>query len=63
MRLVLKAFKWAYGDSIRYITFLFAMSLFIGFLQVLIVYPVQVVATILIGFVTIVLFTLFTEWK
>ena len=63
MKTIAKVFKWAYGDSIRYIAFLLAMATFVGFLQVLIVYPVQTIATILIGFVGIVLFTLFTEWK
>lgn len=61
-----KALRFLYGDwgeVARYLAFLVAVTAFIAFLQVLIVYPVQTLATILIGFFVVVVFTLFSEWR
>lgn len=58
-----KALKWAYGDSVKYIGFMAAVFAFVAFLQVLIVYPIQTLATIVIGFFIVVAFMFFSEYK
>lgn len=61
--MIKKALVWAYGDTVRYVAFLFAVAALVAFLQVLIVYPVQVVLTALVGFAVYALFCLATEWR
>jgi len=61
MKYIINAFKWAYGDSLKYIAFLLGVAAFVAALQLFIVYPVQVLATLIIGFVVWVLFAFFSE--
>ncbi len=56
-----KALKWGYGDSWRYLGFMVAMTIFLGFLMTLIAYPIQTIAFLLIGGVACLLFNFFTE--
>ena len=63
MKYAIKALKWAYGDSLQFIAFALGLAAFVEFLQALIVYPVQVLATLIIGTDAVILFTLVTEWS
>lgn len=58
-----KALRWAYGDAWKYIGMMAAVFVFVAFLQVLIVYPIQTLATLLIGFFIVVAFTFFSEYR
>lgn len=57
MNYVTKGLKWAYSDTLQSLGFLLSLALFIVFLMTLIAYPVQTIATIIIGGATIGLFT------
>lgn len=61
--MILKALKWAYGDSLRYIAFMVSAYLVVGFAFIFIVYPWQTIATLVGGFVLWTLFLLFSEWR
>lgn len=63
MKYLKKALMWAYGDSLRYIVFMALVAFAIALLQVFIVYPIQVLTTLVVGFIVVVLFMLVTEWK
>lgn len=58
-----KILKWAYGDTLKYVAFLTALAAFIGLLMTFIAYPIETITFLVIGFATLVLFTLFSEWR
>jgi uncharacterized PurR-regulated membrane protein YhhQ (DUF165 family) len=61
MKFIIKAFKWAYGDSLKYIGFMLAFAAIVALLQLFIVYPIQVLTFGLLTTVAIILFTFFSE--
>lgn len=61
MKYIIKAFKWAYGDSLRYIAFFLAIAIFVLFLMTLLAYPVETLTAIVIGVPAILLFNFFVE--
>lgn len=61
--MIWQAIKWAYSDSLKHIVFMVSVFVFLGSLFTFVAYPVETVATLVIGFAVYVLFTFFSEWK
>lgn len=61
MKYLVSFIKWYIDGAWRFLGFLFTVTAAVAFLQVLIVFPVQVMATIIIGFVIYASFLFFSE--
>ena len=59
--MILKAIKWAYGDSLKYIGFIFALGAIVILGMTFIAFPLQTILTVVGLFVVYVLFTFFEE--
>lgn len=60
---MIKALRWFGIEYLKTFSFCLGIALFVGSLMTLIAYPVQTIATILIGGAAIVLFMFITEWN
>lgn len=60
-RLIWRFIKWYFEDFWKIVGWFLAMAFFIGLLQAFIVYPVQVLATIIIGSFVIISFVFFMD--
>lgn len=63
MTYIIKVFKFLYGDTLRYVAFIFAFVAFMIALMTFIAYPIQTLATIIIGGAFYTLFSFFHEYK
>jgi hypothetical protein len=63
MSYIKKALVWAYGDSFKYIGFMLCAFLAVAFLQFLIVYPIETITAIVLGFIFWTLFVFWSEFK
>lgn len=59
--MITKLVTWYFKDFGKYLGFLIVVGLFIAFLQAFLVYPIQVILTIVIGTFAYGVFCFFTE--